>query len=195
MYSKDRLAEILIATNCVRFGEFTLSSGAKSDVYVDMRRIISHPTEFMELVKISIEVVAKMKFDVLAGVESGGIPFATAIGLQLKKPIIYIRKESKDHGLRKLVEGEYRNGDIALVVDDVSTSGNSISRAIETLRSSNIVVNEAFVIVDREEGARERLRQLNVNLHYLITLREVLSTLHERTSGLQEVELGDEHKR
>lgn len=195
MYSKDRLAEILISTSCVKFGEFILSSGARSNVYVDMRKIISHPAEFMELVKICVRIVVDMKFDVLAGVESGGIPFATALGIELKKPIIYVRKESKNHGLKKLVEGEYRNGDIALVVDDVSTTGNSISRAVETLRSNNIIVNDAFVIVDREEGAREKLEQLNINLHHLITLREILSIMREPILRLQEVGLGEEYNR
>lgn len=193
MYSKSRLADILISTSCVKFGEFVLSSGARSNVYVDMRKIISHPVEFMELVRICVGFVSKINFDVLAGVESGGVPFAIALGIELKKPVIYVRKESKIHGLKKLVEGEYRNGDLALIIDDVSTTGNSISRAVETLRSSNIVVNEAFVIVDREEGAREKLKQLNVNLHYLITLREILSTMHERGSQLQEVKLNDKH--
>jgi len=182
VYSKDRLAEILISTNCVKFGEFILSSGAKSNVYVDMRKIISHPAEFMELIRIYTRMVSNLKFDILAGVESGGIPFATAIGVELKKPIIYVRKEYKNHGLKKLIEGEYKERDIALVIDDVSTTGSSIARAVEVLKSNNLIVYDAFVIVDREEGAREKLQQLNIKLHYLITLKEILSLMSYQAS-------------
>ena len=182
MYSKHRLAEILISTNCVRFGEFILSSGAKSNVYVDMRKILSHPAEFMELIRVYAKMVSNLNFDILAGVESGGISFATALGVELKKPIIYVRKESKNHGLKKLIEGDYREKDIALVVDDVSTTGSSIARAVEALKSNHLIVYDAFVIVDREEGAREKLQQLNINLHCLITLREILSMISQQAS-------------
>lgn len=191
MYSKDRLAEILISTNCVKFGEFILSSGAKSNVYIDMRKIISHPAEFTEIIHISTRVIHNLKFNILAGVESGGIPFATALAIELKKPLIYVRKESKTHGLKKLIEGEYKEGDTVLVIDDVSTTGNSIARAVEALRSSEIVVSDAFVIVDREEGAREKLEQMNVRLHSLITLREVLSSISKPASMTYAGEVGE----
>lgn len=195
MYSKDRLAEILISTNCVKFGEFILSSGVKSNVYVDMRKIISHPAEFMELIRIYAGMVSNLKFDILAGVESGGIPFATAIGVELKKPIIYVRKEYKNHGLKKLIEGEYKERDIALVIDDVSTTGSSIARAVEVLELNNLIVYDAFVIVDRGEGAREKLQQLNIKLHYLITLEEILSLVSHQASISHTKEIrGERHE-
>jgi orotate phosphoribosyltransferase len=84
--------------------------------------------------------------------------------------------------LKKIIEGEYKEGDIALVIDDVSTTGSSIARAVEALKSNNLIVYDAFVIVDREEGAREKLQQLNIELHYLITLREILSLISQQAS-------------
>ncbi len=187
MSLKNRVIEILLSIGCVKFGEFILSSGIKSNVYVDLRRIISYPREFKEIALISSEFLRNLEFDVIAGVESSGIPLATSLSLFLSKPLIYVRKESKNHGLKKMIEGEYSQGQKILVVDDVSTTGSSIIKAVETLRSNGLRVSEAFVIVDRGEGAVERLREIDVNLKYIVTLEELLGKLKERgeTSSLE----------
>lgn len=187
MRSKDRIIDILVSLGCVKFGDFVLSSGKRSNVYVDLRKVISHPREFAELVKLSSPMVSRLPFDLLAGVESGGIPFATAFSLRLMKPLIYVRKEPKDHGLKKMIEGEYLLGSRVLVIDDVSTTGNSIARAVETLRMNGLEVSDAFVLVEREEGAAEKLASMNVKLHSAVTLREVMSRsladIRERAEG------------
>lgn len=181
MSLKNRVIEILLSIGCVKFGEFVLSSGVKSNIYVDLRKLISYPKEFKEIALISSEFLRNLEFDVIAGVESSGIPLATSISLFLSKPLIYVRKESKNHGLKKMIEGEYREDQIALVIDDVSTTGNSIIKAVEILRSNGLRVSEAFVIVDRGEGAVEKLREININLKYILTLKELLSKLKERS--------------
>ena len=116
-------------------------------------------------------------FDLVCGVESSGIPLATAISLYLEKPLIYVRKGRKGHGLGKLIEGDYREGALALLVDDVATTGNSLVHGVKALRSEGLRVQEAFVLVDREQGALEALTNLGVKLRRLTSLSAIVSSL------------------
>jgi len=179
------VVELLQRSNCIKLGRFILSSGSESKIYIDLRALLSHPKEFKSLVKICDKIVEKMNFDILAGVESSGIPLATALALEQEKPMIYVRKEAKDHGLRKRIEGDVQPGVKALVVDDVATTGASLEGAVRALRSEGLTVSDAFVIVDRGEGAGERLAGLNVKLSSLITLNQITSRLKKSEKELE----------
>ncbi|MCD6421490.1 MAG: orotate phosphoribosyltransferase [Thaumarchaeota archaeon] len=174
----DEVVTLLRRSNCLRRGEFTLSSGRKTRVYIDLRSILSHPKEFKMLVSFCNQSIKGLDFEVLAGVESSGIPLATALALENDLPMIYVRKEAKAHGLGKIIEGDFKPGRKVLVVDDVATTGSSLARAVEALRSAGLLVSDAFTIVDRREGAGERLASLNVKLTPLITLDQILSRLN-----------------
>lgn len=182
MSSEPRLVEILKRANCIKLGRFVLSSGGESTIYIDLRSILSHPREFRALAELSTTAIRGLRFDILAGVESSGIPLATALALLLEKPMIYVRKEAKAHGTRRLIEGDFRPGLRALLIDDVATTGSSLERAVSALRSEGLEVEDAFVVVDRGEGARERLAALGVRLTSMITLSQLLSSL-ERHGG------------
>ena len=169
--------ELLRRSNCIKLGKFVLSSGAESSIYIDLRSILSHPREFKLLVKLCSKSIENLNFDILAGIESSGIPLATALALEHEKPMIYVRKEAKAHGLAKRIEGDIFLDGRALIIDDVATTGSSIESAVKALRSEGLAVSDAFVVVDREEGARERLDSIGVRLSSLITLSQLVSGL------------------
>jgi orotate phosphoribosyltransferase len=171
------IAKRLYQQGAIAFGSFTLNSGIKSPVYLDLRVLPSYPDVFRELVELSLKRLHELNFDTLAGVATGGLPWASVISYALSKPLVYVREESKEHGRRSLVEGALKGGESVLVVDDVATTGSSLAKAVDVLRSARCVVNYAFVIVDREQGALELLRSKRVQLLRLFTLKEILSSL------------------
>ena len=179
----DELTALLRRSNCVKSGEFTLSSGRRSRIYIDLRSILSHPREFKKLISLCSQAIGEIEFEMLAGVESSGIPLATALALENELPMIYVRREAKAHGLGKIVEGDFEPGRRVLVVDDVATTGSSLARAVEALRSAGLLVSDAFVVVDRREGAGEKLAALNVKLTPLATVDQILSRLNGGGSG------------
>ncbi|GAB6147994.1 orotate phosphoribosyltransferase [Stetteria hydrogenophila] len=169
-------AGILVESGAFMVGEFRLASGRVSRYYVDVRRVWGDPLGAARLVNLALALVrvAGLGFDVVAGVATGGIPFASMLALELEAPLAYVRVERKDHGLGRMVEGASVEGSTVLVVDDVATTGGSIGRAVEAVRAQGGVVRDALVVVDRGEGARERLEGLNVRLWSLTTLRDIL---------------------
>ncbi len=168
------LARLLSGIGALRFGEFVLSSGARSPVYVDLRIVPSYPKVFRTVLSLLASVAATEAGDAEAvvGVATGGVPWATGVAYLLGLPLGYVRPERKGHGTGRLVEGDIRG--CTLVVDDVATTGGSLARAVEALRGIGARPCYALVVVDREQGAGERLAGLGARLLRVTTLRELL---------------------
>jgi len=177
---KEALAEKLYSIGCVKIGEFKLTSGLTSPIYVDLRILPSYPREFKWIIGKVIEVLKGVNFDVVCGLAVGGIPLATAVAYELEKPLIYVRKKAKEHGTMRLIEGVFEKGMKAIIVDDVATTGSTLIRGVKALQGNGIDVEAALVIVDREQGAGEALKQLKVPLIRLSTLRELLEDLFNK---------------
>ncbi|RLF20816.1 MAG: orotate phosphoribosyltransferase [Thermoprotei archaeon] len=178
---KSKVIIALYKANCIRIGRFKLTSGMISPIYIDLRALPSYPEIFRLIVKASKDVISNMNFDIVCGIATGGIPLATALAYEMKKPMIYIRKEAKGHGTQRLIEGDFRKGASVILVDDVATTGGTLIRAIKALKKEGLAVENAFVIVDREQGAREKLMREGVRLHYLVTLKEIVAYLNEKS--------------
>ncbi|HZY69687.1 MAG TPA: orotate phosphoribosyltransferase [Thermoplasmata archaeon] len=162
---------MLADAEAVRFGDFLLASGRRSNVYVDVKRAWTDPKRLGELARAFAKRVRPQES--LAGVELGAVPLVVATALATGRPYVIIRKQAKEHGTRLPFEGEVGAGARFLILEDVTTSGGSVVRSVELLRSAGATVDRAVVVVDREEGAREKLRSVGVELEALATLDDV----------------------
>jgi uridine monophosphate synthetase len=168
------LADELLAAGCIKFGEFTLKSGLKSPIYIDLRQIISHPKLLEQIGAAYLPLLKDLNFDRLAGLPYAAIPIATAVSLQGNFPMIYPRKEIKTYGTKAEIEGEYHAGETALVIDDLATTGGSKFEAIEKLTSAGLKVKDVVVLVDRQSGAKESLEQAGYSMHAVLTITQLL---------------------
>jgi orotate phosphoribosyltransferase len=180
---KLALAESLFKIGALRFGKFTLSSGRHSSYYLDLRVVPSYPDAYaleLEAFKAVAERIGKQNFDVVAGVATAGLTISSPLAFLLKKPMVYVRKEEKTHGMGRMVEGAPLPRWRALVVDDVITSGGSVLAAVDGLRKSGLLVNDALVLIDRLEGGRRNLADQKVRLNAFMDIRELAGSLFDK---------------
>ena len=170
------LAQGLLEAGCVQFGDFILKSGLHSPIYIDLRRLVSHPGLLSQVARAYLPILSRLTFDVLAGVPYAAIPIATAIGLQSGWRAVYPRKEVKAYGTRAEIEGVFQPGERAVLIDDLATTGGSKFEAIERLEAAGLEVRDVAVLIDRESGARQALEVKGYRLHAVFTLSGLLAT-------------------
>jgi len=176
------LSDGLLSAGCIKFGEFTLKSGLKSPIYIDLRRIISYPPLLRQVAEAYLPMLRLLSFDRLAALPYAAIPIATAISLQGNYPMIYPRKEAKDYGTKAEIEGEYRASETAVVVDDLATTGGSKFEAIQKLTGAGLRVKDVVVLIDRQSGAKAALARAGFNLHAVLTISDMLNYWEESGS-------------
>jgi uridine monophosphate synthetase len=168
------LANELLSAGCIKFGEFTLKSGLKSPIYIDLRQIISYPKLLAQIAQAYLPLLSTLQFSRIAGLPYAAIPIATAISLAGNYPMIYPRKEVKSYGTKAEIEGEYHAGETVVVIDDLATTGGSKFEAIEKLAGAGLVVKDVVVLIDRQSGAKESLAQAGYSLHAVLTITQML---------------------
>ncbi len=173
------LADELLSAGCIKFGEFTLKSGLKSPIYIDLRRIISYPKLLEQVGAAYLPLLEGLKFDRLAGLPYAAIPIATTVSLQGNYPMIYPRKEVKAYGTKAEIEGEFHAGETALVIDDLATTGGSKFEAIEKLTGAGLKVTDVVVLVDRQSGAKESLEQAGYFMYAVFNITQLLDHWEE----------------
>jgi orotate phosphoribosyltransferase len=171
VWGASELARELQDAGAVRFGEFTLASGASSDVYVDVKRAWTDPRRLAGLARALAAHVRDE--ELLAGMELGAVPLVVAVALLVGKPYVVLRKAAKEHGTRQAFEGDIPPGASVLLIEDVTTSGGSTARSVEIVRAAGGRVERAVAVVDREAGAAERLGVAGVHLEPLVTLSQL----------------------
>jgi len=189
----EQFALTLYDINAVRLGQFRLHSGLNSPIYLDLRMLVSYPAALRLATAVYQRLLVDLDFDLLAAAPMAGLPLGTAVCLAMDRPLIYPRKTAKSYGTGKGIEGAYQVGQTAVVIDDLITSGDSILQAIIALKAAGLHVRDAVVLVDREQGGMETLREAGYEPHAALTIRQLLSTLaahgritdRERTKVLQ----------
>jgi len=183
------IAEKLIDIESVKFSfenHFTLTSGLKSPVYVDCRKIISFldEREFIMNEALNYFVKNKIKFDLVAGGETAGIPYAAIISEKIKKPMVYIRKKPKGFGRNQQIEGNFKEKQKAILIEDLATDGGSKVVFVEAMRKAGLIVNDIFVIFYYDIFNLENsvLSKLNVNIHSLCTWKDIISVIEKKNS-------------
>jgi orotate phosphoribosyltransferase len=183
----DELYRQLYDAGCIKFGEFKLKSGIMSPVYVDFRVLVTYP-KLLKLVGEHLgRKLSELKFDRIAALPYAGMPIGVAASLETGKPMIYPRKEAKDYGTAKLIEGKFEPGETAVVLDDVITDGGAKLEAIKPLQEAGLIVKDVVIILDREQGGKKILADAGYTLHSVTTLTDALDALVRLGKILEEV--------
>ncbi|HQX75957.1 MAG TPA: orotate phosphoribosyltransferase, partial [Thermoflexales bacterium] len=172
--ANQQLATSLLATGCVKFGQFKLKSGLMSPIYMDLRQLVSHPKVLAQVAAAYAPLLDGLSFDRLAALPYAALPIGTAISLNMGLPLIYPRKEAKAYGTKADIEGAFAEGETAVVIDDLTTTGDSKFEAIEKLTGAGLKVTDVVVLIDRQSGAKEAMAARGVALHAVVTLSQLL---------------------
>ena len=164
------LKQMLKDLKVVQTGEFVLSSGKKSNYFVNIKRASTNPKVLREIGKAMAPFVNEAK---IAGMALGAVPLAVAVALETDRSFVMVRKEPKDHGTKELIEGDVLPGEKFVIVEDVATTGGSTMRVVNALREKGANVSRAIVVVDREEGAKEMLTEHGIELISLYTVKDL----------------------
>jgi orotate phosphoribosyltransferase len=167
----SRLADLMCETGAIRFGEFTLASGRKSDFYLDVKKLLLHPEGLAIVAGHLASQIGTDSYRAVGGVELGPIPLVGAVLLRLSD-LAYVtssaglgvtgfmvRKQAKEHGTRSQVEGIDLAGRRVALIEDVVTSGGSVAKALPALAHAGAVLGGVFPVVDREEGGEAAIRE------------------------------------
>lgn len=173
----EQLVVALHTIGAFRFGDFVLKDGRHSPFYVDLRGLISYPEVLAQAARELLAASADLTFERIAGIPYAGLPLGVAMSLEGNRPLVYPRKEAKDYGTKKRVEGLFEPGDRALVVDDVITTGGAKIEAVLPLREAGLTVEDIVVLVDRQQGADAILEKNGLRLHRVIRIDEALTCL------------------
>jgi orotate phosphoribosyltransferase len=177
---RDALVRLL-AQRSVRRGRFTLASGRESSHYVDARLTTMSPEGLAVIGPLALSAIREHGWsaDAVGGLTLGADPIAYAIAVAsvTLPPLVRaftVRKEAKQHGTGRLIEGPMKQGDHVVIIEDVITTGGSAVRAAEAVRQAGATISGVLALVDREEGGREVLRQHGLEVHCLTSLAELL---------------------
>jgi uridine monophosphate synthetase len=170
-----RLMPLLYANDVVQIGSFILKSGEHSSVYIDMRNAYSSPFLMKELAREALSTITAVTYDRLCPVPYGAVPLATSMSLISNKPLILPRKELKNHGTGKHIEGIWRAGEKVLLVEDVITTGQSIRETLEIVEAAGLVVRDIVVFLDREQGGVQQLEAQGYQVHAMMKLSDLVA--------------------
>lgn len=177
MLDKTSLAYELYRVKVIKLGSFILKSGAESSIYIDLRQIIAYPKLLQAVAEQIWTQVAHLNVELICGVPYTALPIATCISLQHDLPMVIRRKEAKNYGTKKLIEGVFTPGQNCLIIEDIVTSGTSILETSQDLAAAELQVPYSVAFLDREQGGRAALTQAGQAFYSVFTLSELLNEL------------------
>ena len=180
----------LFENHMIKFGEFTLKSGKSSYIYADIRGAISYPKIFREICNEYYKLMHGLKYDHICGVPYSALTFASGIAYEHQIPMLLKRKEAKNYGTKKLLEGVFTSGQTCLVIEDVVTTGSSFLETIQALEDAGLKTTDLCTLIDRNQGGRELLTNKGYNLHSIMDLKQIIEVLFDA----QKITLDDKNK-
>ena len=168
----------LFDKNIIKFGEFTLKSGKKSYIYADVRTAISYPKLFKTICDLFYQQIKDLKFDFISGVPYSALTFASGVAYANNLPMLLKRKEVKVYGTKKILEGDYVEGQNCLLIEDVITTGASLIETASVLEEHGLKITDICTLIDRQQGGVQNLVQRGYKLHSLINLQEIIDVLY-----------------
>ena len=183
MSTVDKVANALYLSGCLKFGSFKIKSGATSPYYIDLARVLSAPQQLCTIADAAAEkikqIAAAEKVDKLASIELKGALIVPSIACRLNLPCIIVRKEEKAYGVTGRIAGaEVDKGDNVLFFDDVISEGLSKVEGIKPLQELGANVKHLLVVVNREQGGKEKLESLGYHVHALAKISDIVASLH-----------------
>ena len=175
--STRRIREIASEVGAFLRGEFTLTSGKKSNYYFDGKKVTLSPEGAYQVGKAIFDQLAAVEIDAVGGVPVGAYPIVAAVALVSYlegKPIpaFIVREEAKEHGTKRKIEGHLKEGSRVAMLDDVVTSGGSLLKAIKAVEAANCKVVKVIVLVDRHEGGSDRLKAEGYDFSALLRIAQ-----------------------
>ena len=170
--TREQLIQAINDTSVLR-GEFTLRSGRKSNYYIDKYRFATRPDVLREIGRLMAEHAHELNVDRIAGAELGGVPLAAAAAMAAEKPFVLIRNQKKEYGTAKQMEGELKEGERVLLVEDVLTTGGQVLEAAKTLTDAGATVARIVAVIDRMEGARQNIEGAGYEMAALVTTNDL----------------------
>lgn len=174
---KERLILDLYTVGAIKFGKFRLKSGVISPYYLDLRLLVSYPFLLELTAEVFWEKLRLLYFDVIVGVPYAAIPIATAIAIKHNRKMVFVRKEKKKYGTKKLVEGEYHAGQKAVVIDDVITNGESKIMTIKPLRKAGLSVEDVVILLNRGQGGERLLKKRRLRCDSIFEMEAIFDIL------------------
>jgi len=185
----EQLILDLYEYDMIKFGEFTLKSGKKSYIYADIRTAIAYPRLFRDICDVIYAKIKHLEFDSICGVPYSALTFASGICYEHSIPQLLKRKEAKEYGTKKILEGKTTVGDTCLLVEDVITTGASLLETTKVIEHEGIKVRDICTLINREQGGVDKLQEYGYNVISVMTLRDIIHTLYKNKKIDQQQQL------
>ncbi|MBY0379580.1 MAG: orotate phosphoribosyltransferase [Burkholderiales bacterium] len=182
LLNQEKHEELILALydkQMIKFGHFTLKSGHTSYIYADIRTAIAYPAIFRAVCDIFYAQMYSCEYDFICGVAYSALTFASGIAYAHQIPMLLKRKEAKEYGTQKVLEGVYKANQKVLIIEDVVTSGASILETTGVLEDNHLIVKDICFLIDRNQGGASLLKKMGYNVHYIIDIKNIIEVLYK----------------
>jgi orotate phosphoribosyltransferase len=175
--SHSQLVLTLFDKHMIQFGDFILKSGKHSYIYIDLRTSISYPDIFKQICDYFYQIMQNLHYDFICGVPYSALTFASGIAYGYNIPMLLKRKEIKDYGTKRILEGNFVSGQTCLLIEDIITTASSVVDTITALKNHHLNVTDVCIFIDRNQGGQQVLEHQGYKVHSVMSIIDILDIL------------------